>query len=140
MRVRVTMACAECKQRNYNTVKNKKNDPDRLEMNKYCRFCKKHTAHKETKQKVEGSKMAEKQSNVAVAKKKLSPIRFFRESKAEFKKVVWPSKKQVINNTIVVILTMIVVGLFIWGLDAVLGFLVKSVLQNQQKYNHYGGI
>ena len=26
-----------------------KNDPDRLEMNKYCRFCKKHTLHKETK-------------------------------------------------------------------------------------------
>ena len=42
-RVKVTLACAECKQRNYNTMKNKKNDPDRLEMNKYCRFCKKHT-------------------------------------------------------------------------------------------------
>ncbi len=26
-----------------------KNDPDRLEMNKYCRFCKKHTVHKETR-------------------------------------------------------------------------------------------
>ena len=48
-RVKVTLACAECKQRNYNTMKNKKNDPDRLEMNKYCRFCKKHTAHKETR-------------------------------------------------------------------------------------------
>ena len=41
MRVKVTLACTECKQRNYNTMKNKKNDPDRLEMNKYCRFCKK---------------------------------------------------------------------------------------------------
>lgn len=49
MRVKVTMACTECKQRNYNTKKNKKNDPDRLEMNKYCKFCKKHTLHKETK-------------------------------------------------------------------------------------------
>ena len=49
MRVKVTLACQECKQRNYNTMKNKKNDPDRLEMNKYCRFCKKHRAHKETK-------------------------------------------------------------------------------------------
>ena len=38
-----------CKQRNYNTMKNKKNDPDRLEMKKYCKFCKKHTLHKETK-------------------------------------------------------------------------------------------
>ena len=48
-RVKVTLACSECKQRNYNTMKNKKNDPDRLEMNRYCRFCKKHTAHKETR-------------------------------------------------------------------------------------------
>lgn len=40
MRVKITLACTECKQRNYNTMKNKKNSPDRLEMNKYCRFCK----------------------------------------------------------------------------------------------------
>ena len=49
MRVKITLACTECKQRNYNTVKNKKNNPDRLEMNKYCPFCRKHTAHKESK-------------------------------------------------------------------------------------------
>jgi large subunit ribosomal protein L33 len=30
-------------------MKNKKNDPDRLEMSKYCPFCKKHTVHKESK-------------------------------------------------------------------------------------------
>jgi len=49
MRVKITLACSECKQRNYETKKNKKNDPDRLEMNKYCRFCNKHTLHRETK-------------------------------------------------------------------------------------------
>lgn len=49
MRVKVTLACQECKQRNYNTMKNKKNNADRIEMNKYCKFCKKHTLHKETK-------------------------------------------------------------------------------------------
>ena len=41
MRNLVTMACTECKQRNYQTNKNKKNDPDRIELNKYCKFCKK---------------------------------------------------------------------------------------------------
>ena len=46
MRVKIVLACTECKQRNYNTKKNKKNDPDRLEMKKYCR---KHPVHKETK-------------------------------------------------------------------------------------------
>ncbi len=49
MRVKITLVCQECKQRNYDTVKNKKNTPDRLEMNKYCRFCRKHTLHKESK-------------------------------------------------------------------------------------------
>ena len=49
MRVKITLACTECKQRNYNTIKNKKNSPDRLEMNKYCPFCRKHTVHKESK-------------------------------------------------------------------------------------------
>ncbi|WP_425059796.1 50S ribosomal protein L33 1 [Sporomusa carbonis] len=49
MRNAVTLACTECKQRNYQTNKNKKNDPDRLEFSKYCKFCKKHTIHKETK-------------------------------------------------------------------------------------------
>jgi len=46
MTVKITLACTEC---NYNTTKNKKNNPDRLEMKKYCRFCKKHTVHRETK-------------------------------------------------------------------------------------------
>ena len=49
MRDKITLACTECQHRNYDKKKNKKNDPDRLEMKKYCKFCKKHTAHKETK-------------------------------------------------------------------------------------------
>jgi len=48
-RVHVTLRCNECKQRNYNTVKNKKNTTERLELKKYCRFCRKHTVHTETK-------------------------------------------------------------------------------------------
>ena len=49
MTTRITLACTECKQRNYDTFKNKKNTPDRLEIKKYCKFCKKTTLHKETK-------------------------------------------------------------------------------------------
>ena len=48
-RNKITLACTECKQRNYDTFKNKKNDTERLEMQKYCKFCKKHTTHKEAK-------------------------------------------------------------------------------------------
>lgn len=49
MRVKVTLACKDCGQRNYHTTKNKKNNPDRIELQKYCKFCKKHTTNKETK-------------------------------------------------------------------------------------------
>ncbi|NIO07151.1 MAG: 50S ribosomal protein L33, partial [Deltaproteobacteria bacterium] len=35
----IRMACNECKQRNYSTVKNKRNTPDRLELKKYCKWC-----------------------------------------------------------------------------------------------------
>ena len=49
MRVKVTLACTDCKQRNYNTTKNKKTNPDRIELNKYCKHCRKTTKHVETK-------------------------------------------------------------------------------------------
>ena len=49
MREIITAACQDCKRRNYSTIKNKKNDPDRLELKKYCRWCRKHTTHKEVK-------------------------------------------------------------------------------------------
>ncbi len=56
--------------------------------------------------------------------------KYFRDLKGEFKKIVWPSKKQIINNTIVVIASIIVVGLFIWLLDYGLGALIKLFLGN----------
>ena len=45
----ITLACTDCKRRNYSTTKNKKTMTDRLELKKYCKFCRKHTLHKETK-------------------------------------------------------------------------------------------
>ena len=49
MRENITLACTECKQRNYETSKNKRNTTERVELNKFCKFCQKHTTHKETK-------------------------------------------------------------------------------------------
>ena len=53
-RENITLECTECKRRNckrrnYTTSKNKRNNTDRLEIVKYCKFCKKRTTHKETK-------------------------------------------------------------------------------------------
>ncbi|MCL1926840.1 MAG: 50S ribosomal protein L33 [Syntrophorhabdaceae bacterium] len=49
MRDIIILACADCKNRNYTTTKNKKTTPDKLELKKFCPTCRKHTAHKETK-------------------------------------------------------------------------------------------
>jgi large subunit ribosomal protein L33 len=45
----ITLACIECKERNYTTEKNRRNDPGRLEFSKYCARCQKHQLHRETK-------------------------------------------------------------------------------------------
>jgi large subunit ribosomal protein L33 len=49
VRPKVTLACEVCKHRNYITKKNRRNDPDRLELKKFCRNCGKHEAHRETR-------------------------------------------------------------------------------------------
>ena len=45
----VVLACEDCKERNYTTVKNKKNTTEKLELNKFCKWCNKQTVHKEKK-------------------------------------------------------------------------------------------
>ncbi|PQM21513.1 50S ribosomal protein L33 [Streptomyces xinghaiensis] len=49
VRPKITLACVECKERNYITKKNRRNNPDRLEMKKHCPRCNAHTAHRETR-------------------------------------------------------------------------------------------
>ncbi len=49
VRPKITLACEECKHRNYITKKNRRNDPDRLEMKKFCPNCGTHRLHKETR-------------------------------------------------------------------------------------------
>ena len=54
--------------------------------------------------------------------------RYLRDMKGELKKVVWPTRKQTINNTGVVITCVIVVGAFVWVFDAVAGQLIGALL------------
>ena len=52
----------------------------------------------------------------------------FKELKSEFKKIVWPTWKQVRKNTLVTIVMVIAVGIFIWLLDFAFGWLLDFVL------------
>ncbi len=49
MRDIVTLECSECKRRNYTATRNKRVKKEKLELKKYCKFCGKHTIHKEVK-------------------------------------------------------------------------------------------
>ena len=49
--------------------------------------------------------------------------RFFKDLRSEVKKVVWPTRKQVFKNTVVVLVAMGAVGVVIWVLDALLTLL-----------------
>lgn len=55
-------------------------------------------------------------------------IQFLREVKFELKKVVWPSRKQTVGSTIVVIILVMIFALFLGGVDIGLSSLVKLVL------------
>ena len=54
--------------------------------------------------------------------------KWLKEMKSELKKVQWPSKKQTINNTLVVIACVAVVGLFIWIFDFIAGGAIKGLI------------
>ncbi len=49
MREIVQLSCGQCKRKNYTTTKDRKKQSARIEVKKYCPFCRKHVAHREAK-------------------------------------------------------------------------------------------
>ncbi len=78
-------------------------------------------ANEKTAEKSAGSSSAPK-------KQRKSIVKYFKDARSEFKKVVWPSRKQVFNNTVVVIVAMVVSGIAIWGMDSIFVALIKLIL------------
>lgn len=58
-------------------------------------------------------------------KKKKGIVKYFKDAKSEFKKVVWPTPKETTRNTIVVLVMCLVSALAIFGLDSLFGLLNK---------------
>ncbi|MCD7742040.1 MAG: preprotein translocase subunit SecE [Ruminococcus sp.] len=82
-------------------------------------------AKKADSKEVKSSKSAKKPKD---KKKKGGVKKYFRDLKSEIKKVVWPSRSKVINNTGVVIALMIVLGLALFGIDSLTGVGVSALL------------
>ncbi len=53
-----------------------------------------------------------------------------RELKGEIRKIVWPTREQTTNNTVVVLVTILIVGVFIWVLDAVFNLGVTKFISH----------
>ena len=54
--------------------------------------------------------------------------KWFREMKSELKKVVWPTRKHIINNTVVALVVMVLSAVVIWGFDELAQMIVKAVI------------
>ena len=55
--------------------------------------------------------------------------KWFREMRAELKKVVWPTKKQVLNNTLIVLAVVLIAAVVICGLDVLFSFVIKLLIK-----------
>ena len=55
-------------------------------------------------------------------------VRFFRDYKSEVKKIVWPSFKEVLRNTVIVLIMCAIIGVIIWLVDFGLGQLLELIL------------
>ncbi len=72
--------------------------------------------------------MAENAGTSKMAKARKNLVRFFKDIRTELKKVIWPTREQLTNNTITVLLTCLVVGAVIWIADGVLTKIVEWTL------------
>ena len=96
-------------------TKDKKSHPERMETKKYCRFCKSHTLHKETKQSLKGSECMGDS-------KETSKTPFFKGVKAEFKKIFWPDKNTLAKQTVAVVSVSVILGVIISIVDIIVKY------------------
>ena len=54
--------------------------------------------------------------------------KWFKDMRSELKKVQWPTRKQTVNNTVIVIICCIIVGICIWLFDALAGAVITALL------------
>lgn len=65
-------------------------------------------------------------SRFANTRKKI--VRFFKDTRSELKKVIWPTKKQMVNNTLTVLFFCLVIGIIIWVVDFGLAKILELTL------------
>lgn len=72
--------------------------------------------------------MAENTNTQKLGKAQKNFVKFFKDIRAELKKVIWPNRKQLTNNTVTVLLACLLVGALIWIADYGLSLLLTLTL------------
>lgn len=83
-------------------------------------------AKDKVKKGTEKSKKTDKDKDKKAAKGKKPKkglVKYLKDAKSEFKKVVWPTPKETTRNTVVVVVVCLLAGLFVFGLDSLFGLL-----------------
>ena len=57
-----------------------------------------------------------------------NPLQFIQQVRSEVSKVVWPTRQETTQTTLIVFVFVIITGLILWGLDSVLGWLASLIL------------
>jgi len=60
--------------------------------------------------------------------KKIDPAEFLRETRREIAKVTWPARRETIMTTAIIILMALAAGIFFFGVDSLLGFVITRIL------------
>ena len=53
---------------------------------------------------------------------------FATEARTEVRKVVWPTRQETVQTTLIVLFVVLLVGLFLWGVDGLLGWILRSIV------------
>lgn len=78
---------------------------------------------KANKKKSKDTKDAKGKGAKSAKKPKKGIVKYFKDARSEFKKVVWPTPRETTRNTVVVIITCLLAALVVFGLDSLFGFL-----------------
>ncbi len=93
---------------------------------------KKEAAKKDSAKKNGGKKSGEKKPNIFVRMGK-AIAKFFKDEKGECKKIVWPDRKTVLKSSLVVIVTVVILGVVIWLVDTGLSEGVRALINLAEK-------
>lgn len=75
-------------------------------------------------------KLPEGKKDKKEKKKRKNPIvKWFREMKSELKKVVWPTRKQITNNTLIVLVIVAISSVVVWAVDQMGAYIVDALIQ-----------